>query len=67
MAATCTIQCISVQTLIFHLLVNFIRPDLLSGIPIFIVAMRSLKIVTKLTNLETVKIEFRRLFLLQSS
>ena len=59
------IQCISIQTLIFRLLVNFIRPKTLSSAlwhcPIFTVAMRLLEIVTKVTNLETVKIDFRHL------
>ena len=58
-------QCISVQTLIFHPVVNFIRPKTLRSAlwrcPILTVAMRSLEIVTKVTNLEMVIIEFRHL------
>ena len=60
-----TMQCIGVQTLIFHLVVNFIRQRTLRSAlwhcPIFTVAMRLLGIVTKVMNLETVKIKFRHL------
>ena len=63
--------CISVQTLIFRQVVNFIRSRTLRSfylaLPHLTVARRVLY-VTKVTNLETVKIEFRHLrFLLSSS
>ena len=52
------IQCISIQTLTFLLVMNFIRPKTpRSGLSSY----SSKEIVTKVTNLETVKIEFRHL------
>ena len=67
-----TMQCISVQTLIFHLVVNFVRPKTLRSAlwrcPILTIAIRELENVTKVMNQKTVKIEFRHLrFLLLSS
>ena len=65
------IQCVSVQTCIFRRVVNFIRPKTLRSAlwrcHNFTVAMRLLEIVTKVTNLETVKIKFRHLRFLLSS
>ena len=66
MAATAYIQCISVQTLIFRLVMNFIRPKTLmlsSVAPYLTIARRLLEIFAKVTNLETVKIEFSHLLL----
>ena len=61
----------SYKTLIFRLVVNFIHPRTLGSAlwpcPILTIAIRLLEIVTKVTNLETVKIEFRHLFLSSSS
>ena len=63
--------CISVQTPIFHLVANFVRLKTLRSAlwrcPILTIVIRLLKIVAKVTNLETVKIEFRHLRLLLSS
>ena len=66
-----TMQCISVQTLIFHLVVNFVCPKTLRSAlwrcPILTIAIRELGNVTKVTNQKTVKIEFRHLrFLYQN-
>ena len=62
---------ISVQTLIFHLVVNSTRlktvRSALWRCPNSTVALRLLENVVKVTNLEVVKIEFRHLFLLSSS
>ena len=58
--------CISIQTLIFRLVVNFIHPKTLyrSALwcyPIFTVAMRLLGIFTKVMNLNNGEIKFRHL------
>ena len=62
---------ISVQTLIFHLVVNSTRlktvRSALWHCPNSTVALRLLENVVKVTNLEVVKIEFRHLLLLLSS
>ena len=62
---------ISVQTLIFHLVVNSTRlktvRSALWRCPNSTVALRLLENVVKLTNLEVVKIEFRHLPILLSS
>ena len=62
---------ISVQTLIFHLVVNSTRlKTVRSGrwcCPNYIMAPRLVENVVKVTNLEVVKIEFRHLPFLPSS
>ena len=62
---------ISVQTLIFHLVVNSTRlktvRSALWHCPNSTVPLRLLENVVKVTNLEVVKIEFRHLLLLLSS
>ena len=62
---------ISVQTLIFHLVVNSTRPKTVRSAlwhcPNSTVALRLLENVVKVTNLEVVKIEFRHLPFLSSS
>ena len=62
---------ISVQTLIFHLVVNSTRlktvRSALWHCPNSKVALRLLENVVKVTNLEVVKIEFRHLPILLSS
>ena len=62
---------ISVQTLIFHLVVNSTRlktvRSALWRCPNSTVALRLLENVVKVTNLEVVKIEFRHLPILLSS
>ena len=62
---------ISVQTLIFHLVVNSTRlKTVRSGrwcCPNYTMAPRSVENVVKVTNLEVVKIEFRHLPFLPSS
>ena len=62
---------ISVQTLIFHLVVNSTRPNTVRSAlwrcPNSTVALRLLENVVKVTNLEVVKIEFRHLPFLSSS
>ena len=63
-------QCISVQTLISHLTVDFVRPKTLrSGLwrcPILTRAIRWLEDVTKVANQKTVKIVFHFLRFLLS-
>ena len=63
---------ISIQTLIFHLVVNSTHPKTVRSAlwhcPNTTVALRLLVNVVRVTNLEVVKIEFRHLpFLLSSS
>ena len=62
---------ISVQMLIFHLVVNSTRPNTVRSAlwrcPNSTVALRLLENVVKVTNLEVVKIEFRHLPFLSSS
>ena len=66
-----TMQCISVQTLTFHPMVNFVHPkthrSALWHCPIHTIAIRELENVTKVMNQKTVKILFRHLHFLLSS